>query len=654
MKTSVVKRVIALILAGLIALGTLGGYLFSVVGYAAMSDEQNVGYNCTAKYEIKSGLQGGKVVATDPVTIDVELTVPTALATQPTVKLAENGAFTTKDGDTGSNVAVTGGSGTNWNIKFSKVYYNNVDAGNKEKLQFQVNNGNILSLEIAECKEATVNPNPGPGPGGDDDPGGAITTNASMYVNLVAVYTNKGEKIMYKEGDAKYTNSDIGSKYSGANTYMADFRITITDPDANPNDISKKLGKNQSNSDVKINATLNSGSFRYSDLSSQEKYIPIVQSVEALKDDGTGAKYTILLRRVNYTASGNTLVVNIIGKEDKDNPDRLMTNYTTRVSAIIDQCIPYVDDGNSGDNGDDDPDYSKMEMATPYVIVSNYSYGGQVTAGDTFPLELTFYNTSRNLDVTNMMITISMPDAFMLTSSSNTFYVDQLDAEQSVTQTVQVTAKANAAPQSHNIEVSMKYQYIDDHLVSRRDNSTQETISIPVVQIDRFQVTGVEVSQEIYLNEESYLTVNFVNKGRSDVYNLSAQISGDIQNPGQQQNLGNLTSGSTGTADFYITPNGEGVCTGEVTITYEDTNMEEKTATIQWSTNAVDPMAGMDFGPGMGEFDPGMMEDPTLTDEKKSPTPFIIGGVVIAAGVAAFLIRRRILKKRSEEADANL
>ena len=127
-----------------------------------------------------------------------------------------------------------------------------------------------------------------------------------------------------------------------------------------------------------------------------------------------------------------------------------------------------------------------------------------------------------------------------------------------------------------------------------------------------------------------------------------------IQNPGQQQNLGNLTSGSTGTADFYITPNGEGVCTGEVTITYEDTNMEEKTATIQWSTNAVDPMAGMDFGPGMGEFDPGMMEDPTLTDEKKSPTPFIIGGVVIAAGVAAFLIRRRILKKRSEEADANL
>ena len=87
-------------------------------------------------------------------------------------------------------------------------------------------------------------------------------------------------------------------------------------------------------------------------------------------------------------------------------------------------------------------------------------------------------------------------------------------------------------------------------MLFRSDNSTQETISIPVVQIDRFQVTGVDAPAEAYLGEENYLTVNFVNKGRSDVYNLSAEISGDIQNPGQQQNLGNLTSGSTGSAEF--------------------------------------------------------------------------------------------------------
>ena len=309
------------------------------------------------------------------------------------------------------------------------------------------------------------------------------------------------------------------------------------------------------------------------------------------------------------------------------------------------------------DNDDDSkPDYSDMQMATPYVIVSNYSYGGTVTAGQTFPLSITLYNTSRNIDVTNMMVTITMPEALMLTSSSNTFYIDHLDTESSVSQTVQVTAKVNAAPQSHNIDISMKYQYIDDHLVSRRDNSTQETISIPVVQIDRFQVTGVDAPAEAYLGEENYLTVNFVNKGRSDVYNLSAEISGDIQNPGQQQNLGNLTSGSTGSAEFTILPNGEGVCNGEIKIIYEDTNMEEKTATILWSTTVVDPSAGMEFPGGMGDFDPGMMDDPSLMDEgeKKPSWPFIAGGVAVAALVVGLLVRRHILKKRSEEEDANL
>ena len=334
---------------------------------------------------------------------------------------------------------------------------------------------------------------------------------------------------------------------------------------------------------------------------------------------------------------------------EEDKKPYIFQQFTSEVSS----CDPYVATPREPDD-DDDPDPSRMEMATPYVIVNNYNYGGTITAGDTFPLSITLYNTSKNLDVQNMMVTITMPEAFMLTSSSNTFYIEELESEGMVTQTMNVTAKANAAPQSHNIEVSMKYQYVDDHLNSRRDNTTQETISIPVVQVDRFQVTGVDVSAEAYVGEETSVTVNFVNKGRSDVYNLSAEISGDIQNPGQQQNLGNLTSGSTGTADFYIMPNGEGVCSGEIKITYEDTNMEEKEATILWSTNVVDPMAGMDFGPGMGEFDPGMMEDPGLVDDQKKPVwPFVAGGGA-AALVVGFIVWKRIKKKRSEAADADL
>jgi hypothetical protein len=644
-KTNVMKRAMALVLAALIVLGTLG-YLFSTMAYAKEGEAQTVG-NYKVVYEITNDVNTIKVG--DQVSFVLTLTPEsgaTSLDNANSVNVDSNNS-----GFVESNTAAKptiDKSGSNYIVKLNQLSYQNADS-RKGKLVFEVKENDkkleSFTVEISECSEDQTDP------GGDDDtPGGGtgVTTSAKMTATVVGVYTNGGKTTKYISGSSQYTNADIGSQNSRKNTYMADFRVVVEDPDANPADIAYKTGV-LSDEDVKINVNLISGSFRYSDLSFQDEYKPLVQSVEAMS--GGGARYTILLRRVNYLASGNTLELNIIGKEDKNNPSHLLTGYTTRVTDIIDQCIPYVDKNN---NNDDNTDYGSMAMATPYVIVSNYSYGGVVTAGQTFPLTLTFYNTSKNIDVQNMMITLSMPDALMLTSSSNTFYVDTLGTEDTVTKTVQVTAKANADPSSHNVEVSMKYQYIDDHTVSRKDNSTQETISIPVVQVDRFEVTGVEVSPEINLGEESDITVNYVNKGRSEVYNLSVEISGDIQNPGQQQNLGNLNSGATGSADFYIMPNAAGVCTGEIKITYEDTNMEEKTVTMTWSTNVVDPTAGMDMGgmmPGMGGVD-----DPSLTpvEEEKSPWPFVAGGVIVAAVVVGLLVRRRILKKRSEEEDANL
>ncbi len=629
MKTSVVKRVVALTLAGLIILGTLG-YFFSVVGSAAEDSEVKIG-DFKVSYKIIAEDTNDKIIENkEKVSIDVTLKpegAAPALAAANTVTMDTNkGGFSKGNSAEKLEIEV---DGSNYIVHLRAVTYQPSNS-TKGKLAFSIKDGtkDLLNgpmiIDISECETSSSGDNK---PGGDDNKDPEPSLPANMTYTIQKVYRSNGA-VTYDPADNTKNDPSINrGSYVDA---MVQFSISGV-----------KKADIIENSVPKVNVIVDRGSFRFQ--SSTDSAIKI----ERVQETDAGVICHVSLKGLNYTGSGNSLAFTVQSKENKEDMTYIYEQFSSEVSS----CVPYTPSPSTDE--DDDPDYSKMEMATPYVIVSNYSYGGQVTAGDTFPLSLTFFNTSRNIDVMNMMITITMPDAFMLTSSSNTFYVDQLDTEQSVTQTVQVTAKANAAPQSHNIEVSMKYQYIDDHLVSRRDNSTQETISIPVVQIDRFQVTGVEVSQEIYLNEESYLTVNFVNKGRSDVYNLSAEISGNIQNPGQQQNLGNLSSGSTGTADFYITPDGEGVCSGEVTITYEDTNMEEKTATIQWSTNAVDPMAGMDFNPGMDM--PGMMEDPGMMEEEtKSPTPFIIGGVVLAAAVAAFLIRRKILKKRSEEADANL
>ena len=628
MKANTLKRAVALALAVLILLGTLG-YFLSTVAYGLETTQgiKDVTYTMSAR-PLKKGNKADIKVSfkTDDTALQTKLD---AAGNQ--VALSDK-TFSIDGND--AEASLSGKSG-NYSVLLKNAEYSG--KGKEIGITIRDKSGNVIAdvsktLENGDVEEDATTPpdDNNPGNNGDNEP--ALPSNMTYTIERIYRSSN-GENVTYIPGDSSKNDPSI---HRG---YYVDAMVRFSIPGVTKADII-------ANSTPNVQILVDRGGFRFQ--SATDSAIKI----ERVEETSSGVICHVSLKALYYTGTGSTLAFTVQSKDNDENAAYIYEQFTAEVSS----CVPYTP--RDDDDGDDTPDYGKMEMATPYVIVSNYNYGEVVTAGDTFPLNITLYNTSRTIDVSNMTITLSMPaDAMMLTNSSNTFYIEQLDAEASVSKTIQVTAKASAPAQSHNIGVEMKYQYIDDHLVTRRDVGRTETIAIPVVQVDRFQVTGVEVSQEIYLNEESYLTVNFVNKGRSDVYNLSAEISGDIQNPGQQQNLGNLTSGSTGTADFYITPNAEGVCSGEVKITYEDTNMEEKTATILWSTTVVDPMGGMDMGMGIGPGMevPGMMDDPSLMDEeKKSPTPFIIGGVVAAAAVAGLLIRRRILKKRSEEADANL
>ncbi len=634
MKTKVIKRVIAFALATLIILGTLG-YFFSMIAWAKENVATDIN-NFGVTYEITADEGNDKKInANEKVSFKVTLEPKAGavdLSDASSVEINHNdGGFVNPA--TGSTLNVTKDN-NNTVLALTNIDYQPGSEAKKGKLAFKIKNSSgtdLLSMivPIEECNTGSGGDVDNPDPPSQPDP-----VQNTMDCTLWQAWDSRGNLIYDFNSDSQNDTLRAPTLTSGC---TATFRIRISNPNAAAADVGDGINSY-------VNAVVSGGSFVPTE---DSKYI--VKNPTDPNGEGNGVVYELELTKLKYTGKGNILNLTIKSKEAYAEK-----GYYSTHQATIDACVPYTPPVDNDDDGK--PDYSDMQMATPYVIVSNYSYGGTVTAGQTFPLSITLYNTSRNIDVTNMMVTITMPEALMLTSSSNTFYIDHLDTESSVSQTVQVTAKVNAAPQSHNIDISMKYQYIDDHLVSRRDNSTQETISIPVVQIDRFQVTGVDAPAEAYLGEENYLTVNFVNKGRSDVYNLSAEISGDIQNPGQQQNLGNLTSGSTGSAEFTILPNGEGVCNGEIKIIYEDTNMEEKTATILWSTTVVDPSAGMEFPGGMGDFDPGMMDDPSLMDEgeKKPSWPFIAGGVAVAALVVGLLVRRHILKKRSEEEDANL
>ena len=359
---------------------------------------------------------------------------------------------------------------------------------------------------------------------------------------------------------------------------------------------------------------------------------------------GSGAGAEIEKWTVNGSDKG--MVIQLTGVYyvgGNDNTLKLIItqgNYNAIVTCKIDNATIVPTDDSKNDD-------TETTAAQPYVIISSYSYGGSdLVAGETRNITMTFRNTSKTMAVENMMVTMTLPDAMMLTSSSNSFYIESLAAEGTVTKTVNVTVKPTAAAQSHSLSVDFTYDYLDNGV--RRNAKTTETISMPVLQVDRFTVTGIDLPQQIFIGEENNLSVNFVNKSRTDIYNLSAKLSCDaLSNNGEEQYLGNLSSGTTSSADFYITANDKGEIVGEVIITYEDTNMNQRTVSVPFVTSAVS------YDDIYGPTDPVDPIDPVGPAEPEA-TGFpwfwvIVGVVVVAAGVFLYLKLRKNKKESVDE-----
>lgn len=363
---------------------------------------------------------------------------------------------------------------------------------------------------------------------------------------------------------------------------------------------------------------------------------------------GSGAGAEIKKWTVGSTDKG--MVIQLTGVYyvgGNDNTLKLIItqgNYNAIVTCKIDNATIVPEKEN-----DKKPD-EETTAAQPYVIISSYSYGkGDLVAGETRNITMTFRNTSKTMAVENMMVTMTLPDAMMLTSSSNSFYIESLAAEGTITKTVNVTVKPTAAAQSHSMAVDFTYDYLDNGV--RRNAKTTETISMPVLQVDRFTVTGIDLPQQIFIGEENNLSVNFVNKSRTDIYNLSAKLNCEgLSNNGEEQYLGNLASGTTSSADFYITGNEKCELVGEVIITYEDTNMNQRTVSVPFTTQVTSYEDV--WGPSNPSVDPGMDPgtDPGMEEPAGFPWFWVIGGVaVVAAGVFVYLKLRKNKKESVDE-----
>ncbi len=325
-------------------------------------------------------------------------------------------------------------------------------------------------------------------------------------------------------------------------------------------------------------------------------------------------------------------------------------SVSSEVSTTI-SCVPKEEKKEEENEND---------VFAPNIIIESYDFGGDfVTAGDTFPLTVKIKNASSKAVIENLKVTINGAPgttdgsiAYSPANSSNSFFFETLGMKSSADIALDLLAKGDAAPNSYPVSVAFSYEYRANGK-SYQASPVTETITIPLQQEDRLTVNEPEApNYAVNVGEMCYISTSLVNKGKSGVYNVSANVTGegfDISSGAYY--IGNINSGSEEYYDAQITPNMEGDINGEIVITYEDANGNEKEQRVPFSFTAVqfnyDQMYPSD---GMTFEDPMMQGEVPPQNNGGGIVIFIIGGAFLIAVIVIVVIV--IKKKRKKKLEA--
>ncbi len=211
----------------------------------------------------------------------------------------------------------------------------------------------------------------------------------------------------------------------------------------------------------------------------------------------------------------------------------------------------------------------------PNVIVTKFSYGGEsVAAGNNFNFSFRFKNTSSKLAIDNVVVTVDSGENLMLNGSSNSFFFDKIKAGSSKTVTVPMKALKTLTVNSQTVSVNFKYEYVDQN--KRTQATSDAKLSVPVYQPDKFEISQPVLPDYISEGDEVSITLNYVNKSKTQISNVEASLEGDVTSSNSLQTVGNLDAGKSGTIAFAVTADSAGDKEFNIKVSYEDGNGDSK------------------------------------------------------------------------------
>ncbi len=356
-------------------------------------------------------------------------------------------------------------------------------------------------------------------------------------------------------------------------------------------------------------------------------------------------RFKVVIPNTEWDELGNEVHFRMYYEYDEE-------EFSYEVKENLSQFVPPEPSGPSNDPVEPDP--TIPDPATPYILVQNYSYGeGDVAAGSDFALTVNFYNTSANINLENIIMKVEPTNGLSITGASNTYYIPNLGAKGSMTKSIPLKCLTSATPGSESVHITFSYEYVAND--TRNTKSSEETISIPIAQTERFEVNLTEFPTMLYPGDNTNAVISYVNKGRADVYNLTATIAGNIDDPNQIQNLGNIKAGDSGSAKFSISSmeaGGQVSCV--ITITYENEKGDLSTITKDFTCEVYDN-SGDFIDPGLDPgFDPGMMPPEEETGMRWWQWTLFGVGSLAVGGVSGLWMFLKTKMKREEADDEDI
>ena len=212
----------------------------------------------------------------------------------------------------------------------------------------------------------------------------------------------------------------------------------------------------------------------------------------------------------------------------------------------------------------------EVNYRTPHIQVYSLNYAQTNPTNGTGQLEITFSTTTGNENLIDVWIQLTFPDGIEPMDGKTKYFIGTLKPENTKEITIPLQIEQSTTTSQLDVPLS---------IIGCGENSGTEITSSEIAKIkleiaDRFTCLNLSTPTRTYINTETLVTAECVNKGRQPIYNLTSTLYGASDTPLDSQYIGNVECGQVITTALSFIPHNTGEFVGFLELTYESESGE--------------------------------------------------------------------------------